>query len=111
LSTISVGEAAAAAALRSPAVTSTGGVRFWTSASLAIARRPRLWATAVAQAGRLARPRWWRRPPFVPLPEREYLRHRLETQYGSNHAPEPRDVVAYLEWCREMTRLRRSTPR
>jgi hypothetical protein len=89
----------------------TGGARFWAGAAVAVARRPRLWATAIAQAGRLARPRWWRRPPFLPVPDREYLRHRLETQYGRDHEPEPDDVTTYLEWCRQMTRLRRQARR
>jgi hypothetical protein len=89
----------------------TGGARFWAGAAVAVARRPRLWATAIAQAGRLARPRWWRRPPFLPVPDREYLRHRLETQYGRDHEPEPDDVTTYLEWCRQMTRLRREARR
>ncbi|HEY3096742.1 MAG TPA: hypothetical protein VGK05_07880 [Acidimicrobiia bacterium] len=88
----------------------SGGARFWRAAAVAVARRPRLWGTAVAQAGRLAGPGWWRRPPFVPVPSRAYLRHRLETQYGRDHEPEPHDVVAYLEWCREMTHILR-TPR
>jgi hypothetical protein len=97
-----------------PAVTTpnaTGGIRFWAGAAVAVARRPDLWATAVTQAGRLARPGWWRRPPFVPAPSKEYLRHRLDTQYGRDHEPEPDDVVAYLEWCRQMAHLRRSTRR
>ncbi len=89
----------------------TGGPRFWTGAALELARHPSLWPTAVAQAGRLARPRWWRRPPFLPVPHRDYLRHRLETQYGWDGEPEPDDVITYLEWCRQMTRLRRGTRR
>ena len=83
----------------------TGGPRFWTGAALAVTRHPRLWATAVVQARRLARPQWWRHPPFLPVPHREYLRHRLETQYGRDHEPEPHDVVTYLEWCRRMNSL------
>jgi hypothetical protein len=47
----------------------------------------------------------------MPAPSREYLRHRLETQYGRDHDPDPDDVVAYLEWCRQMTHLRRGTRR
>jgi hypothetical protein len=65
--------------------------------------RPRLWPTAVRQAGRLARPGWWRRPPFLPVPDRDYLRFRLETQYGDAE-PDPHDLVTYLEWCRAETR-------
>ena len=49
-------------------------------------------------------PRWWTRAPYLPLPDREYLRFRFETQYGSAGRPAPHDVVAYLEWCRDMSR-------
>ena len=68
----------------------------------AVARRPRLWPTAVRQTLRLAPHRWWRRPPFLPIPDRRYLAFRLQTQYGdARHAAEPGDVISYLEWCRE----------
>lgn len=68
---------------------------------VAVAARPRLWPTAVRQVARLARPGWWRRPPFLPLPPVAYLRFRLQTQYGDERAPDPADVVSYLAWCRE----------
>jgi hypothetical protein len=76
--------------------------RFWGRAALGVARRPALWPTALAQAGRLSRPRWWRRPPFLPIPDREYLRFRFETHYGTGE-PDPADLVRYLEWCRDMS--------
>ena len=63
---------------------------------------PRLWPTALRQAGRLARPGWWARPPFLPVPDADYLRFRFETQYGPDGRPDPHDLVTYLEWCREM---------
>jgi len=60
-----------------------------------------LWGIAVVQLFRLAKPGWWRRSPFLPLPDRDYLRFRLETQYGdADHPIEPADIVAYLRWCR-----------
>ena len=63
--------------------------------------RPSLWAIALVQLFRLAPTGWWRRPPFLPLPDREYLRFRLQTQYGDpDHTPEPADLVTYLRWCR-----------
>jgi hypothetical protein len=68
-----------------------------------LARRPGLWPVALRQAARLARPGWWRRPPFLPLPDADYLRFRLETQYGAGGEADPLDVVEYLEWCREMS--------
>ena len=59
------------------------GARFWVRARGALAREPELWPTAVGQAGRLARPGWWRRAPFLPLPDPAYVRFRLDTQYGA----------------------------
>ncbi len=70
----------------------------WDAVS-AVLRRPALWPTAVVQVLRLAPTGWWRRRPFLPLPDSEYLRFRLQTQYGdSDHEPEPDDVVRWLEW-------------
>jgi len=70
-------------------------------AAAAIAVRPRLWGTAVRQVVRLAPRGWWRRWPPVPLPDAEYLRFRLVTQYGDpDRMPDADDVVTYLEWCR-----------
>ena len=73
---------------------------FWVRATLAVLARPGLWMIAVSQALRLARPRWWARAPFVPVPDPDYLRFRFETQYGSAGRPDPHDLVTYLEWCR-----------
>ena len=73
---------------------------WWSQVAWAVGRRPSLWGVALVQLLRLARPGWWRRAPFVPLPDADYLRFRLETQYGSDHDPEPGDVVTYLHWCR-----------
>jgi hypothetical protein len=73
--------------------------------ALAVARRPRLWPIAAVELRRLAPTGWWRRPPFLPVPDRDYLRFRLETQYGDPaHRPEPHDVVTWLEWCRGQAR-------
>ncbi|MFN8053334.1 MAG: hypothetical protein U0Q22_17965 [Acidimicrobiales bacterium] len=68
----------------------------------AVLRRPDLWRTGLRAARVLARPGWWRRPPFLPLPDRDYLRFRLVTAYGGDGtaAPDPSDLVAYLEWYR-----------
>ena len=69
---------------------------------LAVARHPTLWWIAIVQAVRLAPRGWWRQPPFVPLPDRDYLRFRLQTQYGDpDREPEPHDVVTYLRWCKQ----------
>jgi len=79
-------------------------------AALAVAARPWLWRTAVSSARRIARPGWWRSPPFLPRPETAYLAFRLETQYGTGGAPGARDLVAYLEWCRSQRAIMRRAP-
>lgn len=72
---------------------------------IAVALRPELWPTAVRQARRTARPGWWRRAPFLPVPDGDYLHFRLVTQYGeTDEPPTPGDVVDYLAWCREWER-------
>lgn len=74
-------------------------------AGVAVARRPSLWPTALRQMRRTARPRWWRRRPFLPVPSGTYLEFRLLTQYGeSRHAWEPDDVLNYLRWCKSWDR-------
>ena len=73
--------------------------------SLAVARRPRLWPTAVRQAVLLVPGRWWARSPFLPLPPRDYLRFRSLTHYGdADRIADPDDVVNYLRWCSEWHR-------
>jgi hypothetical protein len=79
---------------------------FWIHASFLVLGRPHLWSTAARQGRRLARPGWWRRAPFLPLPDADYLRFRFETQYGLDGRPDPADVVLYLEWCRAMETAR-----
>lgn len=69
-------------------------------AALALLRHPSLWGVALVQVLRLAPSGWWRRSPFLPVPDPSYLQFRLETQYGDDHEPVPEDVVAYLHWCR-----------
>lgn len=67
----------------------------------AVLPHPSLWWTGLRQAGRLARRGWWRRPPFLPVPDAAYLRFRMETAYGDpGREPEPDDLVTYLRWCR-----------
>lgn len=85
----------------------SAGMRTWLApVAGAVARRPGLWPAAARQAWRLVPRRWWSRPPFLPVPDRGWLRFRLETQYGDGRGPvDPRDVVAFLEWCRGQDRL------
>jgi hypothetical protein len=72
----------------------------------AVLRHPTLWPTAIGQAFRLAPTGWWRRAPFLPLPDPAYLAFRLETQYGRDAEPSGDDVISYLRWCRDEARRR-----
>jgi hypothetical protein len=83
-------------------VSRRGGSGGWiVAALLTLAVHPGLWVVALRQTRRLARPGWWYRPPFLPIPDRDYLRFRMVTQYGDpTHVPTPEDLVAYLTWCR-----------
>lgn len=74
----------------------------WASVTLAIAARPRLWASAVGAAASLVPASWWRRPPFLPVPDRRWVRFRLVTAYGGagDRRPDVADVVTWLEWRR-----------
>ena len=84
--------------------------RSWTAVVAAVAVHPELWATAVGQVFRLSPTGWWRRAPFVPRPDPAYVQFRISTQHGGGSgagtdttaAPEARDVVEYLEWCRSL---------
>jgi hypothetical protein len=78
----------------------THGAAFWFHCSSAVLRRPHLWFTAIRQISRAVPMRWWTRSPFVPLPDRAYVRFRLETAYGEDASPRVADVLRYLEWCR-----------
>ena len=75
-------------------------------AALAVLARPWLWATAMGQLRRLARPGWWHRWPLLPLPDREYLRFRMVTAYGDpDREPEIADLLTYLHGCRAWPRV------
>jgi hypothetical protein len=71
-------------------------------AFLAVLVHPGLWVTALVQVRVLAAPGWWRRRPFLPLPDEDYLRFRLQTMYGGHEPPEPdpADLITYLHWCK-----------
>ena len=77
------------------------GLSYWCRAALLVLARPSLWWIALCQTRRLARPRWWARKPFLPVPDPDYLQFRFDTQYGPDGRPDPRDVVSYLDWCRD----------
>jgi hypothetical protein len=64
--------------------------------------RPRLALDLLATAWAFRRRRWWTRSPFLPLPDREYLRWRMYTAYADEDAVPPADdVVRFATWRRE----------
>lgn len=66
-----------------------------------VLRRPDLWWAATGAIRRLAAPGWWRSPPHLPLPDQRLWAFRMVTAYGSpDAAPDPSDLISYLEWCR-----------
>ena len=68
---------------------------------IAVAVRPWLWRVAVVQAHRLAGRGWWRRFPFLPVPDPAYARFRSLTQYGDpDQPPDLADVLVWLRWVR-----------
>jgi hypothetical protein len=72
----------------------------------AVAIRPRLWGTAIATLAAASPPGWWRRPPYVPRPDRDYLEWRFHTAYGEDGRPRAAEVVDYLDWVRRTRRAR-----
>ncbi|MCS5673702.1 MAG: hypothetical protein VX983_01995 [Actinomycetota bacterium] len=82
----------------------SGALQLFSAATSVVARRPKLWLVGVSACCRMARSRWWRRPPFLPLPADEFLHFRMVTMYGGDGSVERdrhvTDIVAWLEWCR-----------
>lgn len=63
------------------------------------ARNPVTAAALLNVAWRFRRRGWFRRFPFLPLPDREYVRWRMLTAYGDPNAiPPVADVVRYARW-------------
>jgi hypothetical protein len=64
--------------------------------------RPRLAVDLLRTAWAFRRRGWYRRAPFLPLPDPVYLRWRMYTAYADEHAVPPvEDVVRFARWRRE----------
>ena len=76
---------------------------------LAVARRPGLWGEAVRTLLAVAPRQWWRRRPFLPLPDADYASWRLATAHGDAAVTlDGSELVSYLEWRKRQHRpLRR----
>jgi len=82
----------------------------WGSLTLRLAGRaainPRLAVDLLRTAWAFRRRAWWRTPPFLPFPDRAYLRWRMYTAYGDeNTVPPVRDVIGFARWRRETMHL------
>jgi len=62
-------------------------------------RRPRLLVDLIRIAWRFRSNSWYRRFPFLPIPDPAYLRWRMYTAYGDYNAlPPVTDVERYARW-------------
>lgn len=80
--------------------------RLVTALALRALVNPRLAVDLLRTAWAFRRRDWWRMVPFLPLPDRVYLRWRMFTAYGQEDAVPPlEDVIAFARWRRETMRL------
>lgn len=82
------------------------GAPSWGALAAALAARalvrPRLALDLLRTAWAFRRHGWWRRAPFLPVPDRTYLRWRMYTAFGDQDAiPSARDVERFARWRRE----------
>jgi hypothetical protein len=75
----------------------------WTRVTLALVvralRSPRLAGDLLRVAWRFRARGWYGRFPFLPLPERDYVRWRMHTAYGDYDAVPPADdIERYARW-------------
>ena len=78
----------------------------WTSLAARLTGRallsPRLAVDLLRTGWAFRRRGWWRRAPFLPVPDGPYLRWRMYTAYGDEAAVPPlEDVVRFARWRRE----------
>ncbi len=63
---------------------------------------PRLGLDLLRTAWAFRGSRWWTRAPYLPLPDRTYLRWRMYTAYADEDAIPPlEDVVRFARWRRQ----------
>lgn len=67
------------------------------------AASPSLAADLLRVAWRFRARDWYRKPPFLPLPDRAYVGWRMHTAYGSHDAVPPADdIERYARWARNI---------
>mgnify|MGYP006303902427 CR=1 FL=1 len=69
--------------------------------------RPRLLAGLIRATWRFRARGWWKRPPFLPLPPREYMDWRMHTAYGDGgRSPRVEELHRYVRWANRLYRTR-----
>jgi hypothetical protein len=84
--------------------------RGWASLAFGLATRavfrPVLALDLLSLVWAFRRREWYRQPPFLPLPDSDYMRWRMYTAYGDENAVPPLDdVVRFARWRRDLLRL------
>jgi hypothetical protein len=63
---------------------------------------PRLGVDLIRAAWAFRQRRWWAQAPYLPLPDRTYMRWRMLTAYADENAVPPLDdVVRFARWRRQ----------
>ena len=77
-------------------------LRLTLTLALRALRSPSLVVDLLRVAWRFRARGWYRRPPWVPIPSRDYVRWRMYTAYGDYDAvPPAEDVIRYARWVGE----------
>lgn len=78
----------------------------------AVLRSPARWVEGLRAAWALRSLTWFSQAPYLPLPDRTYLRWRSLTAYGDSSAPVPSaDLLLYLTWRAAYRRSRKRANR
>jgi len=75
----------------------------WARLSLALLGRallsPSLARALLVVSWRFRDRAWYRRPPFLPVPSRDYTRWRMHTAYGDPETvPTVEEAIRYVRW-------------
>lgn len=74
-------------------------LRLTLALSLRALRHPSLAADLIRVSWHFRNRHWYLRPPFLPIPDRSYVRWRMDTAYGSPDAVPPvSDAERYVRW-------------
>jgi hypothetical protein len=84
---------------------------FYNAAPLLI-HRPALIREAMSTWKSVVPRRWWRRSPFLPVPDRNWIAFRMETAFGDSAAvPDVEALHEVLAWSAAFKRIVRERQR